>query len=188
MEQYHDPGQRARILGSGQRSAWLRVDELILRKAAIQPGMTCVDLGCGAGVVSLPLSLEVGPEGKVYAVDINREVLDMITAKEPPAWLITLNKEAADTGLDAGIADACFMVLVLHEVEPVGVLKEVYRLLKPGGRAVILEWKTEWDSPHPPVNERISRDGIERLLANEGFRDFDYEDWSESQYVATARK
>lgn len=188
MENYLDSEKRSKILGSGKRSAWLRVDELIRRKADVQSGMTCVDLGCGAGVIALPLSLEIGPEGRVYAVDTNQELLDRIKAKVPPEWLVTLNRDAADTGLDAGVADVCFMVLFLHEVEPVGVIREAFRLLKPGGKIVLLEWKKEWDSPHPPVNERISREEMELLLTGEGFGFVDYEDWTENQYVVTAKK
>jgi ubiquinone/menaquinone biosynthesis C-methylase UbiE len=187
MEAYEDPKNRARILGSGRRAEWLRINEVIER-AGVSQGMTCVDLGCGAGTLSLPLAEKVSSTGNVYAVDTNPEVLEVIQEKNPPTHLVTLQKSAADTGLNASIADRCFMILLLHEVPPEGVLAEAYRLLKTEGRAVILEWRMDFDSPRPPRNERIDRDRMEELLTGAGFSSFEYIHWSDSHYVMTAVK
>jgi ubiquinone/menaquinone biosynthesis C-methylase UbiE len=188
MEAYHDPNRRARMLGSDERGKWLRSDELISEKVKAFPGMNCVDLGSGAGALSLPLAKAVGEKGKVYAVDINSDVLDVIREKNPPQNLVIIQRDAADTGLDASIADICIMVLLLHEVPPEGVLAEAYRLLKPGGRALVLEWRMDYEAPHPPHNERIDREHIERLLTEAGFSGFEYAEWTKSHYVATAVK
>jgi len=187
MEAYDDPKNRARILGSNRRAEWLRINA-ILEKAEISQGMVCVDLGCGAGTLSLPLAEKVGSTGKVYAVDTNPDVLQVIKEKNPPANLVTLQKSGADTGLDASIADCCFMILVLHEVPPEGVLAEAYRLLKTEGKAIILEWRMDFDSPRPPRNERIDRNRMEQLLTGAGFTSFEYIEWSDSHYVMTALK
>jgi ubiquinone/menaquinone biosynthesis C-methylase UbiE len=187
MEAYDDPKNRARILGSGRRAEWLKVDELI-EKTGISQGMVCVDLGCGAGTLSLPLAEKVGNSGKVYAVDTNPSVLQVIKDKNPPANLITLQRSAADTGLDASIADCCFMILVLHEVPPEGVLAEAHRLLKTEGKAIILEWRMDVDSPRPPRNERIDRNLMAQLLTKAGFIAHEYTEWSDSHYVMTAIK
>lgn len=187
MEAYDDPKNRARILGSDRRAEWLKVNEII-GKAAVTRGTVCVDLGCGAGTLSLPLAEKVGSTGKVYSVDTNPDVLQVLIEKNPPAHLVTLQKSAADTGLDASIADCCFMILVLHEVPPEGVLAEAYRLLKKEGKAIILEWRMDFDSPRPPRNERIDRDHMEQLLAGAGFTSFEYYEWSASHYVMTAVK
>jgi len=187
MEAYDDPKNRARILGSDRRAEWLKVDEII-EKAGISPGMVCVDLGCGAGTLSLPLAEKVGSTGNVYAVDTNPDVLQVIKGKNPPANLATLQRTAADTGLDASIADCCFMILLLHEVPPEGVLAEAHRLLKTEGKAIILEWRMDFDSTRPPRNERIDGHRMEQLLTEAGFSDFEYTEWSESHYVMTAVK
>ena len=187
MEAYNDPKNRARILGSGRRAEWLKVDELI-EKAGVSQGMVCADLGSGAGALSIPLAEKVGSTGKVYAVDTNPDVLQVIKEKNPPANLVILQKSAADTGLDASIADCCFMILVLHEVPPEGVLAEAYRLLKKEGKAITLEWQMDFDSPRPPRNERIDRDRMEQLMTDAGFTAFEYTEWSDSHYVMTAVK
>jgi ubiquinone/menaquinone biosynthesis C-methylase UbiE len=187
MEEYHDPKHRARILGSNRRAEWLKVDEIIAR-AGVSQGMVCVDLGCGAGALSLPLAEKVGSTGKVYAVDTNPDVLQVIQEKNPAVNLVIIERNASNTGLDASIADRCFMILLLHEVPPEGVLAEAYRLLKEGGKAIALEWRMDFDSPRPPRNERIDRDKMEQLLTGAGFSSFDYTEWSDSHYVATALK
>jgi ubiquinone/menaquinone biosynthesis C-methylase UbiE len=187
MEAYDDPKNRARILGSGRRAEWLKVDELF-EKAGISQGIVCVDLGCGAGTLSLPLAEKVGSTGKVYAVDTNPDLLQVIEEKNPPVNLVTLQKSAAETGLDASIADCCFMILLLHEVPPEQVLAEAHRLLKIKGKATILEWRMDFESPRPPLNERIDPERMEQLLADAGFTSCEYIEWSESHYVMTAVK
>jgi ubiquinone/menaquinone biosynthesis C-methylase UbiE len=176
------------MLGSDARRAWLRVDDVIKEKTGIKPGMVCVDLGCGAGVFSIPLAETVGGAGRVYAVDTGVEVLDVLRGKNPPSNLVIVQADAADTGLDSGIADLCLMVLLLHEVPPEGVVAEAFRLLKPEGKALVLEWIEGTGAPGPPDNERIGRERMERLLTKAGFSSFEYTGWSDSHYVATALK
>jgi ubiquinone/menaquinone biosynthesis C-methylase UbiE len=176
------------MLGSDARRDWLRVDEAIKEKTGIGPGAVCVDLGCGAGAFSIPLAETVGETGKVYAVDTGTEVLDVLRSKNPPPNLVIIQKDAASTELEPGIADLCLMVLLLHEVPPEGVLAEAFRLLKPGGSALVMEWKEGSGAPGPPDNERIGRERIERLLAGAGFASFDYAGWTDSHYIATALK
>jgi len=189
MEAYQDHKRRARILASRDRRKWLRTDDAIKEKAGVVPGMTCVDLGCGAGAFSFPLAEAVGEKGKVYAVDNSAEVLDVIREKDPPPNLITVAADVRHTGLDGAIADLCLMALILHEVEPPEeLIAEAFRLLKPGGRALVLEWRMDFDSPQPPRDERISRERMQRLFAWAGFSSSGYADWSPSHYIATAEK
>ncbi|HEY95055.1 MAG TPA: class I SAM-dependent methyltransferase [Dehalococcoidia bacterium] len=187
MEAYDNPKNRARILGSDRRAEWLKVDEII-EKTGVSQGMVCVDLGCGAGTLSIPLAEKVGSTGKVYAIDTNPDALQVIKEKNPPANLVVLQRNATNTGVDASIANCCFMILLLHEVPPEGVLAEAHRLLKAEGKAITLEWRMDFDSPRPPSNERIDRDRMEQLMAGAGFTSFEYTEWSDSHYVMTAVK
>ena len=187
MEAYDDPKNRARILGNDRRAEWLKIAEII-EKAGVSRGMVYVDLGCGAGTLSLPLAEQVDDTGKVFAVDTNPDVLQVIKGKNPPSNLVVLQRSAADTGLDASIADCCFMILLLHEVPPEGVLAEAYRLLKTEGKVITLEWRMDFDSPHPPRNERIDRNRMEQLLTDASFTSLEHIEWSASHYVMTAVK
>lgn len=189
MEEHFDTERRIQMLGSEQRRKWLRTDDLIKDVIGTTRGMICVDLGCGMGALSFPLADAVGSEGKVYAVDKDAVIIDRIRAKNPPANLIPVQGDAGQTGLEAEIADIGLMVLILHEVEPPSrVLAEAFRLLKPGGRAISLEWREDFDSPHPSPDERIGREKMEQLFRDAGFSSFEYANWSDSHYLATAVK
>ncbi len=189
MEDYLDPKKRVRILDTEERAKWLKAGELINNIAGISAGMTCVDLGCGTGAISFPLASVVGNEGKVYAVDIDVQVIERIREKNPPPNLVPVLGDAGNTKLESQIADSCFMILILHEVEQTDkILSEAFRLLKPEGKALVLEWREDFDSPHPPHNERITRKKVEQLFKKAGFSCFEYKNWSRSHYLATAIK
>ncbi|MFC2038336.1 class I SAM-dependent methyltransferase [Chloroflexota bacterium] len=188
---YHEeitPEKRLRMLNSEGRAKWLRTDDLI-KETGIGDGMTCIDLGCGIGTVSFPLSEAVGKQGTVYAVDTHIEALEIIREKNPPENLVTVNRDAANTGLDAGIADFCIIILLLHEiVPPDGILAEACRLLKPGGKAVVLEWIYDADIQGPPRAERLSREKLEQLFSAAGLSQPDYSEWTESLCLLTGSK
>jgi len=184
--QHYDAEELSRI-DKGNRGKWLRVDDLIT-ESGIDKGMICIDLGCGAGALAIPLTGAVGNTGKVYAVDINKAILDRLKSKNPPENLVMVNSDAAETGLKNAIADYVFIILVLHEAEPDKVLAEAYRLLKPGGKVLAMEWRTDIDLMGPPQQERISKEKLEQLYRQTGFKDFQCKDWTKGQYIATGTK
>ena len=69
-----------KTLDAPKRVAGLRVDDIIAR-LKIAPGQVVADLGAGTGAFALPLGKAVGPSGKVYAVEIDRGLVDYITGK-----------------------------------------------------------------------------------------------------------
>ncbi len=191
QRRYHDsidPQQRLRMLDNEGRGKWLRVDDLI-KELKIGKGMTCIDLGCGAGALSFPLADAVGSEGTVYAVDTNTDAINRIREKDPPENLKPVNSSAAGTGLDDGIAGVCFTIMLLHEVDnPEDILAEAYRLLKPGGRTAAIEWKYEAEIQGPPPSERISREKAEQLFSRTGYLDCRYKDWTQNLYLFIGSK
>src|SRR3972149_3157588 len=104
-------------------------------------------------------------------------MLDHLRAKNPPANLVPVLAEATLTGLGDGIADVCCLAFILHEIkEPGKLIAEAGRLLKPGGRLVIVEWRADLASFGPPPHRRISREAAAKLLGEagltfEGYRD-----------------
>jgi ubiquinone/menaquinone biosynthesis C-methylase UbiE len=189
MAEHHEPKKQMRALDSEERAKWLRTRELIKEESGVTRGMTCIDLGCGGGVFAFPMVLAVGDEGTVYAVDINAEALGIIRKKNPPANLKLLERDAARTGLESQIADFCLIALLLHEVEQPGkVMDEAFRLLKPEGKVMIMEWRTEPGVEGPPHNERIAREKMEQLFEQAGFSGFKYNVWTRSHYVASGNK
>jgi ubiquinone/menaquinone biosynthesis C-methylase UbiE len=187
-EGHFDP-KIAPVLDSEERLKELRPYELLKDKGSVKPGMICIDLGSGTGTFTFPLLLCVGDKGAVYAVDDSDEMQEYIRSKNPPPNLIFVHSDVLRTGLDDGIADFCLLASILHEVDqPTDLLAEAFRLLKPGGRILDLDWKAELDSPGPPQKRRLSRDRVERLLRQVGFNTLEYFDWSRNYYVVLADK
>ena len=189
MVEGHFNIKRASILDGEGRLKELRPYHLLRDVASITQGMTCIDLGCGTGAFSFPMVLCVGDEGVVYAVDDSAGMLGYIRAKNPPPNMRLVHRDASQTGLANQIADFCLLAFILHEVkQPDSFIVEAFRLLKPGGRALVVEWKADRDSPGPPRSRRLTMEHIERLFQQGGFSCFEYTNWSNNHYLATGRK
>ena len=189
MKQNHFNAKKATRLDSEERIRELRPIQLFRDVVGITQGMTCVDLGCGTGTFSFLMALCVGNEGIVYAVDDNAEMLRHLLARRPPPNLRLIHCDAGRTGLYDQIADLCLLALILHEVEQPDILVgEAFRLLKPQGKVLVVEWQADLDSPGPPRKRRLSKEYIERLLKNIGLYHFEYLDWSRNYYLAMGSK
>lgn len=131
-----------------------------------------IDIGCGTGFFAIPAARIVGPEGGVTAVDPSREMIETLQsrAKEAGIQVRTRCGRAGRIPLeDAGFTFA-LMANVLHEVEdPLQALREVLRILVPGGRIAIVEWKPDYPDGGPPPEHRISPDRIYTMLTETGF-------------------
>ncbi len=161
----------------------LRPEELLRDIAHLSPGMTAVDMGSGTGVFALPMARIVGSDGKVYAVDRSSDMINALKSAAPPVNLFAILADVESTGIESETADLCLVALVLHELSsPIGAIREARRLLRPGGRIVVVEWKMEIDWG-PPASAKISKQTVEGLFLQAGFTFDEYVDWSRSYYV-----
>jgi ubiquinone/menaquinone biosynthesis C-methylase UbiE len=130
-----------------------------------------------------------GENGKVYAVDNSDRMQEAINARKPPPQLIPVMADVLETGLDDGIADICLLAFILHEVrEQEKLIAEAYRLIKPGGRIIVVEWRIDSEQPSPPKHRRISRERIEELFASAGLKLTDYIERTKAHYAAIGEK
>jgi ubiquinone/menaquinone biosynthesis C-methylase UbiE len=120
---------------------------------AIRPGMVVADVGAGTGYMSLRLAKRVGPSGKVYANDIQPEMLRRLrenAAKAGLANIETVQGEEADPKLPAGRMDLVLLVDVYHEFsKPREMINKIRDSMKPDGRLVLLEYRKE--DPNVPI-------------------------------------
>lgn len=148
--------------------------ETALDKMGLRPGMAVADLGAGSGYFTVRLAKRVGPAGKVFAVEIQPEMLrilrrrifaDKITNVEP-----VLGSEA-DPKLPPNSVDLILMVDVYHELsQPQKMLRNVKQALKNDGRLVLLEYRKE--DPHIPIRSehKMSVEEARMELEAEGFK------------------
>jgi ubiquinone/menaquinone biosynthesis C-methylase UbiE len=139
-----------KTLDAPKRIAGLRVDDIIAR-LRIAPGQVVADLGAGTGAFALPLGKAVGPKGKVYAVEIDRGLVDYIAGKVKQAGasnVLPLLGKPADPSLPAADVDLAFLHDVLHHVEDrPAFLKQAVRYLRPEARIAVVELNPA-TSPH----------------------------------------
>ena len=152
--------QIAHVMG-WQGAAWLERDErqreersdVLLRVLAPPAGAVVADVGAGTGYYARRIADLVGPTGKVYAVDVQPEMVEMLkTLSNQRGFGIVIPVLGAvdDVKLPASSIDLAIMVDVYHELEfPFEVLQSVVRALKPDGRVVFVEYRAE--DPRVPI-------------------------------------
>ena len=122
---------------------------------ALRPGMVVADVGAGTGYMSLRLAMRVGPGGKVYANDLQPEMLRRLrenAAKAGFTNIETVQGEEADPKLPVGRMDLVLLVDVYHEFsKPREMIDKIRESLKPDGRLVLLEYRKE--DPNVPIRE-----------------------------------
>ncbi|MGB7325707.1 MAG: class I SAM-dependent methyltransferase [Rubripirellula sp.] len=137
----------------------------------LAPGMTVCDLGCGNGYWTLPMARAVGKDGKVLAVDIQREMLHKLRERSGRLKLPQIKPvlgEIDDPKLPAGEVDLLLMVDVYHEFShPESMLWGIRRSLAPEGVVALLEYREEDPAvPIKPLHKMSKSQIIKEYEAN----------------------
>ena len=118
-----------------------------LTELRLERGMVVADVGAGSGYYTERLARAVGPTGKVLAVDLQPEMLELVGARATRLGLTNVElvrSTADDPRLPAGAVDLILMVDVYHELAaPQRVLRAMKAALSPRGRIAILEFRKE---------------------------------------------
>ena len=138
----------------------------LIERAAIQPGMRVLDVGCGPGRLTIPLARRVGPAGRVVALDVQEKMLAVLSGKMAKAGLTNVETVLGGAGQGAigpeGAFDRAVLVTVLGEIpEKAKALAEVLAALKPGGMLSVTE---VWLDP-----DYQSEGEVRRLCSEAGF-------------------
>jgi ubiquinone/menaquinone biosynthesis C-methylase UbiE len=123
-----------------------RTDKL-LKALALKPGMVVADIGAGSGYFAFPMAEMVGPKGKILAVDIQEEMLDVIRKRMKERKVTNIEPikgTETDPKLQAGTVDLILMVDVYHEFShPYEMTEAMVKALKVGGKLVFVEFRLE---------------------------------------------
>ena len=127
--------------------------ELLVQSLKVKPGEVVADIGAGTGYFSRRLAKKVGPSGKILAVDIQLEMLDLLTNKMAELNITNVHPvlgTITDPHLPPGSVDLVLMVDVYHEFDhPFEMMQGIAGSLKPEGRIAFVEFRGE--DPKVPI-------------------------------------
>ncbi len=121
--------------------------EILLTSTGLGPGQTVADIGCGPGLFTTPAAHVVGPQGRVYAVDTEQTMLDLVdarSAEEGLAHVVTVLSDGNMIPLPDSVVDYAICGLLLHDrpdfTGRVAMARDIRRTVQPGGRILVIEW------------------------------------------------
>lgn len=167
----------AQVMGH-QAAGWLerptREEEertdLLLKALNLKPGMVVADVGAGSGYFSWRMAQVVGEKGKVYAEDIQQEMLDLLMAqmkKHNVAGIVEpVLGTVQDTKLPENSTDLILLVDVYHELDfPFEMTRNMIKGLKPGGQLVLVEYRGE--DPNVPIKKlhKMTTEQVKKEMA-----------------------
>ena len=154
------PPESLGLLEGPDRDAWQRPDQ-IMDALLIGEGSVVADLGAGGGWFTVRL---VGPNGRVYAEDVQKEMIGAIdrrVQREGLRNVVTTLGTQIDPRIPEATLDAVLIVDAYHEMEqPVTLLRNVAKTLKPGAVIGIVNHKKDGGGPGPEMDERVDAEKV----------------------------
>lgn len=156
--------------------------------ANIKAGETVVDLGCGGGMDIILASAQVGETGKVWGIDMNKDMIELAEKNIKKRGINNIELVSSSitdlSSIPSGSVDCiisnCVINLVPDEQKPL-VLREAYRILKPGGRLAISDIVMKQDMPDDLKKDALALVGCvagavsteiyKKMLSDEGFKE-----------------
>ena len=149
--------------------------DLIAAGFGIKKGMNLADFGCGAGYFTISLANETGPGGKVYALDVQESALDNVRAKARSHGLENVETIRANLEIigSSGLIDSSQDIVLLanilfQSVKKAEIIREAKRVLRGGGKMIIIDWKKGVGGFGPPEDLKSDCEEMRKLGEKEG--------------------
>lgn len=162
----------------------------LLAMAQLTPGERVLDVACGTGIVTFKAAARVAPSGEVAGTDISEEMVAIARNRARAQAIANVTFERMDAealGFQADTFDAALCALgLMYAPDPEKAIAEMYRVLKPGGRAVCAVWGERrncgWAEIFPIVDGRVQSEvcplffrmgtgqALRQAMATAGFR------------------
>jgi ubiquinone/menaquinone biosynthesis C-methylase UbiE len=183
------PPEDLGILESPDRDEWQQPEQ-IMDALRIREGSRVADLGAGGGWFTIRLARRVGPNGRVYAEDIQRQMIESIQRRVTNEGLGNV-QTVLGTPDDPNLPERLDAVLIVDTYPQVGdpaqrvrLLRHVAQSLAPNGRLGIVDFKSDGaGGPGPPLEERIQPNDIVRDAAEAGLRLLRHETFLRYQFL-----
>lgn len=162
---------------AGKSSFDLIDPQKVFAELNLQPASILLDVACGIGNYAIAAAEFIGEHGMIHAVDLWTEGIETLRTRALDLGLSRIRGEVADVGRRLPLADAsvdvALLATVLHDLAAdgaaAGALDEIARVLKPGGRLVVIEFDKIDSPPGPPVAIRLSPGEVADLVTPCGF-------------------
>ena len=148
--------------------------ERIVGEFGIREGMSVADFGSGAGYFTIILGQKVGENGKVYALDVQETALDNVRVKARAADVKNVEtirtdlEVAGSSGLPDNSQDAVLLANILFQSDKKSdIIREAVRVLKNGGRIILIDWKLGTGGFGPPDERRTDETAMRNLVVAE---------------------
>lgn len=153
----------------------------IISSLGIEKGDMVADLGSGVGYFAIPLSKAVAPKGRVYAVDIVPESLNLVKSKAKAEGLANLEYIQADLENEKSVAigdssvNYAIIVNTLFQLKnKANIFREAKRILLLGGKLVVIDWMPGSAVMGPAETEKISADQVRIAAMINGLKEIKY--------------
>lgn len=151
--------------------------ENIVGQIDVAKGITVADFGCGSGFFSLTFAETIGESGKVYSLDILPSALESVASKAKLAGLsniipqrVNLEKEEGSNLPSKSVDWVIMKDMLFQNKMKNAVLKEALRVLRGGGKLLLVEWNDQNAQVGPDQKIRISKEELEELAESQGFK------------------
>jgi ubiquinone/menaquinone biosynthesis C-methylase UbiE len=148
----------------------------VLEQVHIDHGMVVADFGSGTGAYALLLAELVGGAGKVFAYDIQKDLLKNIKSEADRKGFDNLQVVWADldepnsTSLKEEIVDRVFIINVMFQTEDKkALIRESKRILKRNGKVIVVDWSESFGGLGPRITDVVSEEVIKRIFDEEKF-------------------
>lgn len=150
----------------------------IISSLGVERGDVAADMGAGAGYFAIPLAKAVVPRGKIYAVDVMPDSLELIKSKARIEGLENIEYIQADlekensTAIKDSSVNLVVIVNTLFQLKnKANIFREAKRILKPGGKLIIIDWLPGSSVMGPADTERVSLDQVRIAAMINGFKE-----------------
>lgn len=180
------PPENLGLLEGPDRDDWQQ-PERVMDELGIADGSRVADLGAGGGWFTVRLARRVGPNGVVYAEDVQPQMLESIRRRVSREGLTNVERilGTPDDPRLPGDLQAVLIVDVYPQLaDPVAVLRNVRRSLAPNGRVGVIDFKTDGaGGPGPPLEARLDPEVVISDAAEAGLRLIRHETFLRFQYL-----
>lgn len=151
--------------------------ELVAREFGLLPGEEVAEFGSGIGAYALACAKIVQAGGKIYAVDVQKDLLEHLRHDAERSGIKNIEyvwgdiEELGGTKLKNDLVDAVLIANVFFQLtDKVGAINEAKRLLRSGGRVILIDWSDSYGGLGPKAEAVLSPEEAENLFTASGFQ------------------